>query len=680
MVSPAPIDGVALTTFDARVFDRSDNAVLMPSNVALLPQRWTAEAVGGPRSAEIALAGSVDGMLALANWLGYQINILAAGELVWWGQIDALSVTVDGLTREISLDGVANRVKVLYSERLSGGSLAGQETTWGEDAASVAAYGKRELVHSASGSLTEAQAMALQVQLLVALAQPQKRLRVGGAQAGGRITARGYWQRLGDVYYAQVAGIEAHAPGPGTAIPLGLGLTSAYLGFGGSDGAKRLHSIYGHFTNWGYAGLKIVVSESDVNYGIKTIASADRKEPATYTANTIFFDPANDIDDTAIGLGFLTVEDVIWISGATAPGNNGAKLVKTAQTHHIEISTGWSGGEIVTGAAGPAITIARGNSITIEEAVTNERPDGTTDQTVTAYGQKVYQTFALAQATTWTLATVEIRVRRIGDPADNLRVALYTDSSGAPGALVEAVTVAGATLTDTMEWLTLTFANTAALSYGTTYGLLIERTGGMDAAAFYEVAIDADGGYTRGALRLHDGTIYQAASGDLIFRCLGAQDTASQMSDAIQGTGTELTAVMVENSSGLSMLQYQAGDETAGAIIKALLDQGVSTGARLLATVASNRDVRIYAQAAAVDRLTVWRAGKLQRAVGGAVADGWLPVGTWMHMDDLAMTGAWASLSPVFVERATYQVGSGLSIEAEYQEPLAGALSGVKQG
>lgn len=670
-----------MTTFDVRVLDRSDNAVLLPSNVTLLPQRWSSEAVGGPRGAEIALAGSADGMLALANWLGYQVNILAAGELVWWGQINALSVTADGLTREITLDGVANRIKVLYSERLPGGSLAGQETAWSEDAASVAAYGKRELVHSASGSLTETQALALQVRLLAALAQPQKRLRIGGAQAGGRIVARGYWQRLTDVYYQQFAGLEEFVASSGSPVPVGLGVTSAYLAFGGKTSARLIHQVYGRLLNFAdYAGLKIVVSGTTTNDGVRTIVGGTRQSAFSYTTDTITFDPADDIADSEAGLGLLSDQDVIWISGAATAANNGAKLVKTTGSAHIEISPGWSGGDIVAGAAGPDVTILRGNSIEVEEAVVNEKPNGSTNETITAYGQRIYQTFSLASNVTWTVARIEIRVRKVGSPSDNLRVRLVQDSGGTPGTTLETVTVAPGDISTTTDWLTLSLTNTTAISYGTTYGLLIDRLGAMDAFDYYEVAIVEEGGYSRGALMLYDGSNYQTHAGDLIFRVLGAQDTALQMSDVILEAGTELTAVMVENNSGLSMLQYQAGDETASAIAEALIDQGASAGARMLATVASNRNVRIYTQVAATSKIMVWRGGKLQRAVGGTVAEGWLPVGTWVHMDDLAMTGAWAGLSPMFVERATYQVGTGLSIEAEYQEPLAGALSGVRQG
>jgi hypothetical protein len=670
-----------MTTFGVQVYDRSGNGVLLPTGVAFSPTRWSSEAEGGPRMAEVALSGDVNTMLALGNWLGYQVNIASdGGELLWWGQLDALSVTADGLTRELTLDGVANRVKVLYSVRTPGGSLASEETNWAEDAASIASYGLRELVYSASGSLTETQALALQGRLLSALSSPQKKLKIGGAKAGGKLVLRGYWQRLEDVYYAQVAGIEEYVKS-GKAIPVGLGFTSAYLAFGGSENAKRIHEVYGKFARFSdYAGLKLVVTGTASNDGVKTVASGDKSEPFDYTSTGVTFDPADDIIDSGAGLEDLSSGDVIWLSGAATGSNNGAKLVKTTGSVHVEISPGWSGGNIVTGAVGPSVNFKRGNSITIEETVTNERPNGSTAETVAAYGQRVYQTFSLTSDATWTVSKIEIRARKVGAPIDSLRLQLVSDNAGVPLAALEIVTVAAADVSGTMDWLTFALSNTVAVTYGTTYGILVDRTGSMDAANFYEVDTVEEGDYSRGALKLFDSATYQPNDGDLIFRLLGAQDTAVQVKQVVEGAGVELGNVLVESNSGIVMLQYQAGDETAQATTAALLEQGAASGERLLCTVTSDRNVRLFVQAPSTERLIVWRGGVLRRAVGGEVAAGWLPVGAWVHIDDLAMSGAWAGLSPVFVERATYQVGSGLSFDAEYQESMAGAIKGVKQG
>lgn len=668
--------------FSVRVYDRNNNAVQVPANVRLSPAQWTAEAVGGPTSATVALSGDAQSMMALATWLAYRVEIVSDGTAVWWGEVDAVRVTTGGIEREMTLDGMANRVKVLYSTAVAGGGVEAAETDWVEDATSIARYGKRELVHSARGNMTATQAAALQARLLATGKDPQRRLQFADSdeQATGEIQCRGYWRRLNDVYFRQLAGLEEHNTDGGTAIPVGLGFSSAHLGFIDASSKKLVCEATGALLHVGeYDGLKFVVTGTALNNGIKTVSSGDNREPVSYASALISLGADDDLYDGGNGLEFIATDDMIYVSGAAHTENNGARRVKTTGISHIEVSPGWNSGFRDSGGSGPTITILRGSNVTIAEDVTNEAPNGSTVETVTAYGQRVYQTFALGYNDTWTVNTVELRVRAVGAPTDSLRVSIYTDSAGAPGTLLEQATVAGSTLTDDVAWVSIPFANTTALAYGTTYGLVIDRTGSMDALNFYEVEIDPNGGYTRGAMRLYDGTTYQAASGDLIFRCLGAADTARQIADVVSAAGIEIDTTLVESASGIYALQYRGEDETALAIIDDLLAQGATGGARLLASVVSGAIVRVYAQPVATARLWVWREGTLLAAAGAPALPGWLPVGVWVHLDDVLLTGVWAGLSPLFVERASFQPGKGWKLEAENQQGLD-SLLGVMQG
>lgn len=668
--------------FSVRVYDRNNNAVQVPANVRLSPAQWAAEATGGPTSATVALSGDAQGMMSLATWLAYRVEIVSDGTAVWWGEIDAVRVTTGGIEREMTLDGMANRVKVLYSTAVAGGGVEAAETDWIEDATSIARYGKRELVHSARGTLTAAQAEALRARLLATGKDPQRRLQFAdaGQAATGEMQCRGLWRRLNDVYFRQLAGLEGHSPSGGTAIPIGLGFSSAYLGFIDASSKKLLHEVSGQFLHFGdYEGLKLLVTGTALNNGVKTVESGDGRDAVNYQSNLISFGADDDLYDGGNGLEFIATDDMIYVSGAAHTENNGARRVKTTGISHIEVSPGWNSGFRDSGGSGPTITVRRGNSVTIAEDVTNEAPNGTTVETVTAYGQRVYQTFALGYNDTWTVNAVELRVRAVGAPSDSLRVSLYTDSAGAPGTLLEQATIAGSSLTDGIEWVSIPFANTTALAYGTTYGLVIDRTGTMDADDFYEVEIDTDAGYSRGALWLYDGTAYQSATGDLIFRCLGATDTATQIAGVVSAAGIEIDTTLVESVSGIYALQYRGDDERAMSIIDDMLAQGTSTGGRLLATTVSGQIVRIYAQPAVTSRLWVWREGTLLAAAGAPALPGWLPVGVWVHLDDVLLTGVWAGLSPLFVERASFQPGKGWKLEAENQQGLDDLL-GVLQG
>lgn len=668
--------------FSVRVYDRNNNAVQVPAGVHLNPSQWAAEAVGGPITATISLSGDAQAMMNLAAWLACRIEIVSDGTAVWVGEVDAVRVTADGLEREATLDGMANRVKVLYTTAIAGGSVGAAETEWVEDADSIARYGSRQLVHSARGTLTAAQAESLRARLLATGKDPQRRLQFADSdeQATGEIQCRGYWRRLNDVYFRQLAGLEEHNTDGGTAIPVGLGFSSAHLGFIDASSKKLVCEATGALLHVGeYDGLKLRITGTALNNGVRTVESGDGRDAVNYQSALISLGADDDLYDGGNGLEFIATDDMIYVSGAAHTENNGARRVKTTGISHIEVSPGWNSGFRDSGGSGPTITILRGSNVTIAEDVTNEAPNGSTVETVTAYGQRVYQTFALGYNDTWTVNAIELRARAVGAPSDNLRVSLYTDSAGAPGTLLEQATLAGSSLTDSVEWVSFAFANTTAMAYGTTYGLVIDRTGAMDADDFYEVEIDTDAGYSRGALRLYDGSAYQSTTGDLIFRCLGATDTATQIASVVSAAGVEVDSTLIEGASGIDALQYRGEDETALAIIEDLLAQGTSTNERLIATVVSGQIVRVYTQPIATSRLWVWRGGALRAAAGAPALAGWLPVGVWVHLDDVLLTGVWAGLSPLFVERASYQPGKGWTLEAENQQRLDDLL-GVLQG
>lgn len=659
--------------FGLRVYDRSGNVVSVPAGLVVTPEGWSAAAVGGPVAAELRASGPVEALLTLAAWLGYQVQITSPrGQVVWWGQVAGVEVAAGGVTRGASLAETVNRLKVLYVAPQAGGTAAAAETTWAEDADSVALYGYRERVFTA-GDASSGQATALRGSLLYRLAAPQKVLSVArGEGRGAVIRCIGDWLRLGDVYYSQVAGLEEHAA-DGEPAPLGLGFTAASVAFAASP--QTINEVYGRLGNFGYEGFPLRVTGSNSNNGVFTVASADRKAAVAYTATTIRFGATDDIGDSANGLAFLATDDVTLISGTS--NNNGTDIIERTGADGVEVSPGY-GGAINNEAAGASVTIRRGNAIAVNEGVVNELIGASV--TVLAYGQRMYQTFSLAANASWTVDRVELKVRKVGTPADNLRVGLYLDSAGAPGTLLEQVDVAASGIDTAEEWVGFEFGNTQQLTYGTTYGLVVQRTGAADPDNYYEVWLDPDGGYPRGSLKLHDGSAYQAVAYDLLFRVLGAEDTATQVARVIQGTSTELFGAIVENASSVLSWQFRDGEETGQAVAEGLLAVGTSTGYRMLAQTTAERWVRIFSEGVNTDARYVWGDDQVLRHVQGSpVEDGWLPVGEWVHLDDAYVSGAWAGLSPFFVERASWRVGQGLSLEAAGQRSVADRL-GVRQG
>jgi hypothetical protein len=672
--------------FGVRVVDRNGVAVLAPAGVRLTPTGWSAAALGGPVACEVAVTGETAALLGLAAWLGYGLEIVdEAGGVVWWGQVTGVEVTAGGVRRGLAIGDVANRVRLLYVRQVAGGGEEAAETAWSEDAASVARYGLRERVFSA-GTLTDSQAAAMVATLLGKLAAPQRSVRLEGgakgANAEGRLTGRGWFARLDDVYYENVAGLEEHNPGSGaTAIPVGLGFTSVYLAFVDAGSKKLIQECEGKFLHFGeYGDLNVWVTGVAYNGGLKTVASGDGRAPVVYQSDLVTFGLNDDLHDGAFGLEFIATDDVIFVTGAERVENRGSRRVETTGISHIEVSPGWNGGFVDSDGAEPTITILRGNGITITTDVANEPPNGTTVETVAAWGQRVYQTLGLAANTEWAVDRIELRVRKVGSPADSLRVGLYTDGGGVPGTLIEQVTVAGSALAGEVGWVAFALSSAPTVEYGVSYGIQIDRTGAMDALNFYEAEIDADAGYSRGALALHDGAAWQTGTGDLIFRVVGAVNALDLATAVVSQAGTEIGRTVMEATTGVEAWQYAEGEETAGAVLRRLLEMGDSSGRRLLATVTPDRALRVAPQG---EDYLAWL--RLEKGLPGwldgtPLQAGVLPVGVWMELGDVALLSeAWAGLDRVFVERASYRVGQGWEIEAEGQRSVVERL-GVQMG
>ena len=647
--------------FSIRVYDRSDNPVALPAGCTARPVRWAWAAVGGPADAEIEVSGVRNGLIALAGWLGYRLEIANAdGERVWWGDVEACEIAFDGMAVGISLENLANRVQVRYSQRQAGGTAESADTDWAEDAASVAQFGTFERRINASREMTSTEAEALRYTAVARYLAPAKTMRTG--QQGQYATLRcvGYWQRLRRVYYSQLAGLVEYVDGSQT-WPVGLGFTSSTVAFAASP--QTINEVYGRLQNFGYSGLQVKVTGSSSNNGAYTVSEANRKSPVAYTATTIRFGATDDIGDTANGFAFMATDDIIQISGSAS--NDGTDIIKTTGADGVEVSPGY-GGAINNAAAGPSVTIRRGNAIVTAESIANELAGSSV--TVTAYGQRLYQTFTLPANATWTVDTIELRVRQVGSPGDSLRVRLYVDSSGSPGTLLETQDVLGSTLpTETAIWTAINFANTTALSYGTTYGIEVSRTGSNDPDDYYEFDIDADAGYSGGLCRVYDGAAWQTPSTamDLLFRVLGGIDLATQVASMATATGTEILGATVESAANIVGNQYRAGELTALDEASALLMVGTSGGFRMLTTVTAAEWVRIHDEPLPSEARYIYTGdGRLLTLQGQPAPAGTCPAGEYVVLDNAhLLPGAWAALSPFLVERAECRESGEVTLE-----------------
>jgi len=554
----------------------------------------------------------------------------------------------------LSIKDTANRIKVAYTAPDASGAMERRTTTWGENAESVTRYGYREKALTLSDT-TDSFAESYRATELAKSGKPQPIIRLSRSSAPPTATLScvGEWHELARQHYTQTLGLEEHNTSGGSTQPLGLGYTSTQIGFSEDGRVQDFGNNLDNFTS----GVSFVIAGSAYN-NVTAVSSGSAQDGTTYTATTISFDPSDDILDIAgDGLAFLNDEDFITITGSAA--NSATRQVTNAiNEEHITVD----GATIVAEAAGPSITIEQPGSVRTEGTFTKEFPGATV--TLTAHGARIAQKFALPAAGSWTVDKIAIRITSVGTPSDNIKVALHSDSAGNPDTELEAVTVAGSTITTAMNWNEFEFANTTTITYGTNYWIVVSRTGSNNHSNFYSVDMDEDVGYARGGMKLFTGSSWTARDPDahMPFRVLGAWETTYQIEQIVNDAAQWMTAYDGVNSSFVYSNQYREGDSTALDEIMTLLNGGNSSGQRLLASVTQDNVFRVYVQPAS-DRSTDYMLdenGTVMSATGNALEEGALPVAKWVRLIGIPSgVDHLAPLSPFFVEHAEYRVDQG---------------------
>lgn len=667
-----------MSGFGISVWTPSGDPVLVPATLDVQPQGWSGAAVGGPWDAEIAVYGALEELAGLTAWLGYRVDILNEnGTAVWWGDISTVEVTAGGARGGVSLERMANRVMLRYTQRQPGGGASAADTDWADNALSQAAYGIWERRISPPRSMSATEAAAYRATALGVLAEPFYTLTPDSGEAAAKLTCTGYWQRLKRFYYSDLRGMIQHTEG-GDPMPLGLGFTSADVAFVART--DEVHSLAGWLSNF-QADMRIKVSGAAQagNNGQWVLADGgDDRASAAYTSTAVDFSPNDDIADANGGLSFLAKDDVFTISGTDL--NNGTWLLDKEGAAAIEVSASYHGSLVTSESAGDTVVFTRGNKVKVTGGLTNEHSGASAAVTVTAWGQRYYQSFTLPVSGSWTAAAVEVRLRRVGGPTDNVTVQLVADSAGAPGTLLDSANVAADNIPLEMGWVSFALDDADLLTYGNTYGIVVLRSGANHHADYYEIDTDDAAGYTGGALKVYDGAAWQTPdpAASLMFRVLGATDTGQQAGDVLRAGGGILQVDAA--NSGILANQYRDGETRAIDEITALLDMGTSTGQRLVARVLRNLTAVVWARLSrpGTSPRYVLDGTTLRDLHGQQVEAGFLPAGEWVSLGDSASLGPWARLSPVFAERAEYRVGSGWNIEPEGQADMWD--TGVRQG
>lgn len=191
------------------VFRNRNNSVIhLPPSLRFLPRHFTWAAVGGPELAEISVNGSLLDLWQLLDWLCYPVELRnPLQQVVWWGYVEEVSITVGAIKLGVSLNTMHNRIAVAYSYVEPGTQEVGtrRTTDWVQDDYAVSVYGIKEHLASVDGATTT-QAENTRDILLAQHRFPIPVVDISDSeQIEAQLFCRGWWDTLRWRYYANGA-------------------------------------------------------------------------------------------------------------------------------------------------------------------------------------------------------------------------------------------------------------------------------------------------------------------------------------------------------------------------------------------------------------------------------------------------------------------------------------------
>jgi hypothetical protein len=294
-------------------------------------------------------------------------------------------------------------------------------------------------------------------------------------------------------------------------------------------------------------------------------------------------------------------------------------------------------------------------------------------------GTKIWQTLELATDNPFYATAIDIRAMR-NTATDDLVVSLYSVSGGLPDTLLATATITNAGVPTFMGWVTGVLDTPTLLSFGTVYGILIERSSGTftDGTSF-NIGVDTALSYSRGSLQLDtdatNGWKARPTNADLIFKIAGEVENTIQITNIEASVGEFISAVQIDDVSGLRSTPYQDGSSTALQIIESKLEQGTSNGRQLLMKCDIDRRLIVYEAPTitAADTYLIDADGILRNRNGDPLALHKVPVGQWVKIAPLeTLEGLPVAMKWRFIEEAQYD-----PIKNEWRPLRMRSLKGV---
>lgn len=609
---------------------------------------------GGPKDAVLRLTGQQAALWSASDLLTEPVFIYSPnGTLVWWGRIYSISIGIGDISIGASLDEMANRVAVTYSIYSAVSGYTAVTTGFLDHADSQAEFGQKELIYS-MGDASDSQAQAKRAQILADLAWPLGRTLFSSEQ-GAVLTCKGNMEFLDWKVYNDPQGVVENISSGGGTLAVGWALNSTKVIFY----QKYIYTMDRHLAAL-EAGDSIAVTGTNLNNRVHVLSASpsSTSQIASRTASTIYFDPSDDIHDSANGLDIFSDGTIIEISGSSL--NNGVHHLRDkVDASHMRITPALSRNISAEG-AGFNVTISEGQRVAVASATSDE---GAGDSVVMqVVGVMTAQSFV--PAVNMSVGRVAISIATVGTPTDNLVLGIYTDSSGMPNALVgSALSVAASTLpVDSPTEVWFSFINPVPVIANTTYWLRISRSGANSATQYFLLGLsDTPYRNTKG----WSGSSWLTLSRDGVnisvpFRLEDSEDTTDTMARIVASAGQSfVTSFSEDTNTGVTNSRFRDSGNSALQEILKLLDSGNSVGTRLTALVTPGGELQVTSQPVSSMENAFLSSDNVLVDAGGAPWDeGRLPVGEWVSIREIpdSINSFWR-LSPFYVEAASYDVG-----------------------
>jgi hypothetical protein len=634
--------------FSVNLEDRGFNRVTVLPDVQFRPLRWGSTAVGGPEYAIVEVYGAEAALWQCLDWLRY--HLIIRNEMVapiWWGYVESISLDTPSVSVSVSLEDMANSIAVEYGDANTGFS---------EDAASIAEYGRKQRVLSVDPVLTNTVSQRQSAELATRQQpQPVQDIR-RNEQAVATLRCVGWLKTLSWLYYSRDYGLVEYVGNGSTDQVFGLGVSDNEFWFVAES--REIHDTGMNLYKF-ERGQRLAVSGSTSNNTTFTVSRPTTSGPAGLTISH--------------QLNFVASNKTIYRYGTTGPNElawiaKGDRLHITGTTNNngwfqvTGISSSWadmwiSVSESLTNEVATNPVLWRGHSIGLEEQPTEEKPGASV--TIYVDNDGVAQQFTPANG--WEISTVALKLKKVGSPADNVEITINSNSGGAPvfPALATASVGAASVSANQSTWTEFTLSTPLAVTGGTTYWVVVGRSGAEDPSNYYAVAVDENAGYG-GLLRMWDGSSWVARVVDasMLFRIEGVEVTTDQITEIVTGAGQFLTGTTIEDASGLETLQYRDGIVDALTELGDLLAIGTSNGKRLLCQVESSRNLRVFEEATYSGTPDYIRRldGTISTPLGVPLAPGASIEGSWLRVET-PLLPSWSrnvDATLLFVERCEY--------------------------